>query len=134
MKKRTIRGLLWLPGHAAVFFTMLAAGYGLTKYMGPVAGIFDRKGTLTAILSQLEGADISLHWLFPLVLTALHALIRGAIVLRGGRKRTSRLLWIPVWLLGFLFCFLLTQVNGIRTLDLLRVLIRLLQNGLTEVL
>lgn len=133
--RMTRKDRIWFAAaHTLLPGLMLMAGYHLTRYMGNFVDYLgvDRRGTAVAILSQLESAKISLHWIIPAAASVLHGLLQWFIYRRTGKRLLYRLLWIPFFIIGFAGCFLLTYVNDIRTLDLQHVLVRLLQNGVLE--
>lgn len=100
----------------------------LLRCLGDILSLFEgTRESVAPILSQLKEADIQTFVSVPVLLSLGGAWLRKKV-------KHGKLLTVCLILCGFIVCFLFSRVNGIRTCDLLLVLIRLLRNGLTEVL
>ena len=88
------------------------------------------KFDFVAIFSQTQDAALSLHWIVPLLCGALFYGISVGLSVwikkRPLRVALSTLAWSVVFLIAFICCLALTNVNDIRFCDLLQKLIPLL--------
>ncbi len=107
----------------------LAAALTL-KNLGAILSLFLQTGSdldFVAIFSQLSDARLGVHILIPLLLWGAFA----AMLMFFTRKHDRRALRITLTVLaglsslvlGFIAALLLTRVNGVRFIDLLRALI-----------
>ena len=103
------------------------------RNLGGILGLFlERGGELdfASIFSQLQNAQIRPHWLIPLLLFAAFAALLYFVPPKG----KLRPLWIAAYVAAglvllfacFVLSLLLSHVNDVRFIDLLRALLPML--------
>ena len=105
------------------------------RNLGGILGLFlERGGELdfASIFSQLQNAQIRPHWLIPLLLFAAFAALLYFVPPRGKLYGLWVAAYVAAGLMLLFACFvlslLLSHVNDVRFIDLLRALIPMLKS------
>ncbi|MBQ7378073.1 MAG: hypothetical protein IJW70_00170 [Clostridia bacterium] len=110
-------------------FSAVAASLTICN-LGSILSLFLESGgelDFVAIFSQLQDARIVPHLLLPLLLFAAYTALLFLVPPKGTRRAVRVTLYVLAGLVLLLVCFaislLLTRVNDVRFIDLLRALI-----------
>lgn len=139
MKNRFIPAAVSLLAFALAFalgaFLLMEFG---TLVPAAVSNIYPDAETVesvTAIFAPLQDAPTSVHFLIPAVAAVLFAALRALLPPKnGGITFLYVFLAIVLWFSIFAATFLLSRVNGIRMLDVMRVLIDMIRGGVLAIL
>lgn len=139
MKNRFVPAVVSLLAFALAFalgaFLLMEFGTLVPAAVSSIYPDAETVESVTAIFAPLQTAPMSIHYLLPAVAAALFAVLRAWFPPKnGGVTFLYVLLAIVLWFSIFAAAFLLSRVNGIRMLDVMRVLIDMIRGGVLAVL